>query len=241
MLQLPRLRLVEVQIFQWDGSKLTTRFRKFWPRKVFEEVQNHVLESLRKFGPLYFFSKWTKVVDLNSLKVDQRCFLDQNRICEVSPTCNSELLRILFWTQINDKEKYFVVSFEPVKSTGSPKWDLTPQNIWLSDSIPETALLKFKENPGKFLDSLFRSSFDAENVLKQSKLHFTGTNFIFANPYHMDPMVSCHWEPDHINYIIGSILYDYKCLRGLQSLKSQSRSEFVCEFIHGYSCFRSPC
>ena len=40
---------------------------------MFEGVQNHVLESLRKckFGPLYFSSKWTKVVDSNSLKVDQ--------------------------------------------------------------------------------------------------------------------------------------------------------------------------
>jgi len=95
----------------------------------------------------------------------------------------------------------FFVSFEPVKEkietrresrkaskeewsaeapslSGSPKWDSTPQNIWLSDSIPETALLKFKTNP----------KLDAENVLKQSKLHYTGTNFIFASPYHLDPM-----------------------------------------------------
>ena len=196
MLQLPRLRVVADQIFQRDGSKLTRRFLTFWLRKIFQGLQNHELESLRKwkFGPLYLFSKWTKVVDLNSLKVDQSCFLDQSRICEVSPTRDSEILHILFWTQINDKEKYFVVNFEPVKSTGSPKWDLTPQNIWLSDSIPETALLKFKANPGIFLDFFFQK-FGAENVLKQSKMHFTGMNFIFAYPYHMDPMVSCHWQP----------------------------------------------
>jgi len=54
-------------------------------------------------------------------------------------------------------------SAEAPSSTGSPKWDSTPQNIWLSDSIPETALLKFKTNP----------KLDAENVLKQSKLHYT--------------------------------------------------------------------
>merc|ERR1711990_1290718 len=54
-------------------------------------------------------------------------------------------------------------SAEVPSSTGSPKWDSTPQNIWLSDSIPETALLKFKTNP----------KLDAENVLKQSKLHYT--------------------------------------------------------------------
>merc|ERR1711914_16097 len=66
-------------------------------------------------------------------------------------------------------------------SIGSPKWDSTPQNIWLSDSIPETALLKFK-------------ALNFSNVLKRSKLFYTGTNFIFANPYHMDRMTSCHWE-----------------------------------------------
>ena len=60
-------------------------------------------------------------------------------------------------------------SAEAPKSSGSPKWDSTPQSIWLSDSIPETALLKFKTNP----------KLDAENVLKQSKLHYTGTNFLF--------------------------------------------------------------
>ena len=65
------------------------------------------------------------------------------------------------------------LSAETASSSGSLKWDSTPQNIWLSDSIPETALLKFKTNP----------KLDAENVLKQSKLHYTGTNFIFANPY----------------------------------------------------------
>ena len=171
------------------------------------------MESLRKckFDPLFFSSK--------------SCFLDQSRICEVSPTRDSEFLQILFCTQINDKEKYFVVSFEPVKSTGSPKWDLTPQNIWLSDSIPETALLKFKANNGNFLDFLFQQ-LDAENVLKQSKLHFTGTNFIFANPYHMDPMTSCHWQR-YLNQatrpyklLIGSEFYDNKWSRELQSLKA---------------------
>merc|ERR1711953_16880 len=54
-------------------------------------------------------------------------------------------------------------SAEDPSSTGSPKWDSTPQNIWLSESIPETALLKFKSNP----------KLDAENVLKQSKIHYT--------------------------------------------------------------------
>merc|ERR1711917_172341 len=87
-------------------------------------------------------------------------------------------------------------SAEAPSSSGSPKWDSTPQNIWLSDSIPETALLKFKVNHGHYpwyLDFFFQK-FDTENVLKQSKLHYTGTNFIFANPYHMDPMTSCHWQ-----------------------------------------------
>ena len=60
-------------------------------------------------------------------------------------------------------------SVEATKSSGSSKWDSTPQSIWLSDSIPETALLKFKANP----------KLDAENVLKQSKLHNTGRNFLF--------------------------------------------------------------
>merc|ERR1712193_515050 len=54
-------------------------------------------------------------------------------------------------------------SAEAPSSTGSPKWDSTPQNIWLSESIPETSVLKFKTNP----------KLDAENVLKQSKLHYT--------------------------------------------------------------------
>ena len=58
---------------------------------------------------------------------------------------------------------------EAPKSSGSPKWDSTPQSIWLSDSIPETAVLKFKTNP----------KLDAENVLKQSKLHYTGRNFLY--------------------------------------------------------------
>ena len=32
----------------------------FWSRKVFERVENHVLDLLRKgkFGPFYFFSKF---------------------------------------------------------------------------------------------------------------------------------------------------------------------------------------
>ena len=64
-------------------------------------------------------------------------------------------------------------SAEAPKSLESPKWDSTPQNIWLSDSIPETALLKFKTNP----------KLDAENVLKQSKLHYTGRNSLFADQY----------------------------------------------------------
>ena len=52
---------------------------------MFEEVLNHVLELLRKcnFGPLYFYSKWTKVAGWNSFKViksynltrDQNCWL----------------------------------------------------------------------------------------------------------------------------------------------------------------------
>merc|ERR1712235_119238 len=45
----------------------------------------------------------------------------------------------------------------------SPKWDSTPRNIWISGSLPETALLKYKVNP----------KLDSENILKQSKLHNT--------------------------------------------------------------------
>ena len=95
------------KIFSLHFSLLTTRFLKFWLREIFQGLQNHELESLRKckFGPLYFSLKWTKVVDSNSLKVDQRRFLDQSRICEVSPTRDFERLQILFWTQINDKGK----------------------------------------------------------------------------------------------------------------------------------------
>merc|ERR1712131_332693 len=48
-------------------------------------------------------------------------------------------------------------------SEGSPKWDSSPQNIWISNSLPETSQLKFRANP----------KLDPENVLKQSKLHYT--------------------------------------------------------------------
>jgi len=65
--------------------------------------------------------------------------------------------------EIRKASKQEESSAEAPKSSGSPKWDSTPQSIWLSDSIPETALLKFKTNP----------KLDAENVLKQSKLHYT--------------------------------------------------------------------
>ena len=50
-------------------------------------------------------------------------------------------------------------------SERSPQWDLTPQNIWISDSLPETSQLKFCPNP----------NLNRENVLKRSKLYFTGT------------------------------------------------------------------
>ena len=54
-------------------------------------------------------------------------------------------------------------------SEKSPKWDSSPQNIWISNSLPETSQLKFRANP----------KLDPENVLKQSKLHYTGTAFTF--------------------------------------------------------------
>ena len=71
----------------------------------------------------------------------------------------------------------------------SSKWDSTPQNIWLSDSLPETAVLKFKADPKLDADSVV-----AENVLKQidfrlSKLNHTGMNVLFANPYLMVHMI----------------------------------------------------
>merc|ERR1711962_76317 len=44
------------------------------------------------------------------------------------------------------------------------EWDTTPRNVWISDSLPETAVLKQHSlNP----------KFDAENILKNSKLGFT--------------------------------------------------------------------
>lgn len=52
---------------------------------------------------------------------------------------------------------------ESLHSSASSKWDLTPQSMWISNSLPETALLKFKTNP----------KLDAENVAKQSKMHYT--------------------------------------------------------------------
>ena len=51
-----------------------TRHLEFRPRKVFEGVQSHVLELLRKcnFGSLHFSSKWIKVADWNSFEGDQK-------------------------------------------------------------------------------------------------------------------------------------------------------------------------
>merc|ERR1711962_1824636 len=50
------------------------------------------------------------------------------------------------------------------KATIDEEWDTTPRNIWISDSLPATAALKQHSlNP----------KFDAENILKNSKLGFT--------------------------------------------------------------------
>merc|ERR1711962_1260638 len=50
------------------------------------------------------------------------------------------------------------------KATIDEEWDTTPRNIWISDSLPATATLKQHSlNP----------KFDAENILKNSKLGFT--------------------------------------------------------------------
>ena len=52
---------------------------------MFEGVQNHVLELPRKceFDPLYFSSKWTKLADSNSLKMNESC----NLTCDQKFTC----------------------------------------------------------------------------------------------------------------------------------------------------------
>ena len=101
----------------------------------------------------------------------------------------------------------FFVSFEPVKEkietrresrkasreewsaenpslSGSPKWDSTPQNIWLSDSIPATSVLKWCSlsfGPITRCGSKepFLSTCPRTIVTEQSKIPYTGTNFIF--------------------------------------------------------------
>ena len=104
----------------------------------------------------------------------------------------------------------FFVSFEPVKEkietrresrkaskeewsaeapslSGSPKWDSTPQNIWLSDSIPATSVLKwYSLSFGPITTWSSKESILStcgttcpSLVTEQSKIPYTGTNFIF--------------------------------------------------------------
>ena len=51
------------------------RGSKFCPRKVFEEVQYHVFDLLRKFNSSqsYFFVKWAEISIANNLKAEQIC------------------------------------------------------------------------------------------------------------------------------------------------------------------------
>ena len=66
-------------------------------------------------------------------------------------------------------------------SERSPKcrWDPTPQNIWISNSLPGTSQLKFKLE-------LNRCGMDPEIVLKKSKLHYTGTESML-NEFWLQP------------------------------------------------------
>ena len=68
----------------------------FVSKKVFEGVQNHVLEILRKcdFGPKSVFDPLSNCSSPQLWSISKRNKADQIFICEVTPTRDSEVLEI---------------------------------------------------------------------------------------------------------------------------------------------------
>ena len=80
-----------------------------------------------------------------------------------------DVLKDAYWSS-TDLMQYMIDKYENETTTErSPKWDLTPQNIWISNSLPKTSQLKFK----KTLSPKKKLKLNHGNVLEQSKLLFT--------------------------------------------------------------------